>query len=764
MAIDLTLSSETGAPLTSAQLDSNFLTLQTTVNATTAAVNTLQTDVATAQSNIIALQAAVNAIVPINPQSGEFYSQLVLRLQKGSALTNQELDSNFVYLDTRVNRLLTDINAVNNTTVPNLQADYNAKFLLKQNVSAKLSSIAAVATNGLLAVNGDAVNPRVITGSSLVNVTNGDGIAGNPTITLSADVVTTTGSHILSNKTIDGNSNTFVNISLATAVKDTLPFANGGTNATTADHARQNLNAMPKPTGIGIVVKTDVDSAVARNVTTSGVGLSVTNGNGTGGDIVIASSATSTNTANTPIARDANGDFAAHRMFGDVVGNVTGNADTVTNGVYTNQQYNDPPWLIGLAGSKVTNIPNSSLANPSITINGTVVQLGGSFSFDAGTSSNTSNAVVKRDAAGNFAAGTITADLNGNATTASTANVANQANKLVTPRKINGVNFDGTADITIADSTKLSLSGGTLNGFITLHAEPTQAMHPVPKQYVDRNDIDPTYGTVILSSNPTIGQSFVDIFPPAGKTMSNVRAFLPAMGSSSVAQPVYSTNLIIVIDISYSMYRRIYWNGEWHDTAYKAAGRAAQSLINHYANLGPVNVCVVRTYNSYARDYKWFASYLDAYNALNTVIDWTGTSGSVIDAHDARPTTVVAQTIVHFITDANRAFGFYDAFGGSVAYWRNYLNQYRIRSHSICIDPDGYPSYINDFAWDGQLRADISSFRAMVDADLPKTYFPGVYNNASIAYQVMSDRVRISLTDGVSVDSASVNWIALWGG
>ncbi|MBK0062136.1 MULTISPECIES: pyocin knob domain-containing protein [unclassified Acinetobacter] len=40
----------------------------------------------------------------------------------------------------------------------------------------------------------------------------------------------------------------------------------------------------------------------------------------------------------------------------------------------------------------------------------------------------------------------------------------NSAAKLTTPRKINNVSFDGTSDITIADTTKLPLAGGTVTG------------------------------------------------------------------------------------------------------------------------------------------------------------------------------------------------------------------------------------------------------------------------------------------------------------
>lgn len=71
---------------------------------------------------------------------------------------------------------------------------------------------------------------------------------------------------------------------------------------------------------------------------------------------------------------------------------------------------------------------------------------------------NTASTLVARDASGNFAAGTITAALSGNATTATT---------LQTARTINGVSFNGSANITVADATKLPLAGGTLTGSLT---------------------------------------------------------------------------------------------------------------------------------------------------------------------------------------------------------------------------------------------------------------------------------------------------------
>ena len=72
------------------------------------------------------------------------------------------------------------------------------------------------------------------------------------------------------------------------------------------------------------------------------------------------------------------------------------------------------------------------------------------------TNANTANAIVARDTNGNFSAGTITAALSGNAATATTAAscsgnaaTATTAASLQTARTINGVSFNGTADITV---------------------------------------------------------------------------------------------------------------------------------------------------------------------------------------------------------------------------------------------------------------------------------------------------------------------------
>lgn len=72
--------------------------------------------------------------------------------------------------------------------------------------------------------------------------------------------------------------------------------------------------------------------------------------------------------------------------------------------------------------------------------------------------------------------GNLTGNVVGNVDTAS---------KLYTPRAINGVYFDGSADITVVDSSKLPRAGGIMTGYLTLVSDPVETMHATSKQYVD---------------------------------------------------------------------------------------------------------------------------------------------------------------------------------------------------------------------------------------------------------------------------------------
>ncbi|NBS68869.1 hypothetical protein EBT31_08115, partial [bacterium] len=223
-----------------------------------------------------------------------------------------------------------------------------------------------------------------------------------------------------------------------------------------------------------------------------------------------ATTATDVNTASAIVARDASGNFSAGTITASSfngsgasltslpAGNLTG---TIPTGVLGNSSHFIGTTSVALnrasANQALTGI--SSLAMPGATSGTVTVQpaatagtttitlpattgtlitnadtgtvtntmLAGSIadsklstistagkvanSATTATNANTASAIVARDASGNFAAGTISAALSGNASTATA---------LATARNIQGVSFDGTANITVVTAgTGISVTG-----------------------------------------------------------------------------------------------------------------------------------------------------------------------------------------------------------------------------------------------------------------------------------------------------------------
>jgi hypothetical protein len=180
--------------------------------------------------------------------------------------------------------------------------------------------------------------------------------------------------------------------------------------------------------------------------------------------------------------------------------------------------------------------------------------IGATVAVDA-TSTNTVSKVVARDSSGNFAAGTITANLIGNVTGTVSGN-AGTASSLQTARTINGVSFNGTADITITatDPNKVAKAGDTMSGFLTLNSNPISPMHATPKQYVDSRL--PQFQIISGASASTagftnqvgswnFGANFFDVFPPAGKTMGNLIAFIPSINQIHYAGGVDGNDSLV---------------------------------------------------------------------------------------------------------------------------------------------------------------------------------------------------------------------------
>jgi hypothetical protein len=188
--------------------------------------------------------------------------------------------------------------------------------------------------------------------------------------------------------------------------------------------------------------------------------------------------ATDANTASKVVARDASGNFSAGTITATLSGAAT-SATTATNlagGAANRIAYQTGSGTTGFAtapsaSNQVLNWNGSAFTWSAGTISG--VALGSNLnaltlgSYLTGTSyngsgavtaavdatdANTAGKVVARDGSGNFSAGTITAALSGNASTATT---------LQTARTINSVSFNGSANITVTANTTNALTLGT---------------------------------------------------------------------------------------------------------------------------------------------------------------------------------------------------------------------------------------------------------------------------------------------------------------
>jgi formylglycine-generating enzyme required for sulfatase activity len=148
--------------------------------------------------------------------------------------------------------------------------------------------------------------------------------------------------------------------------------------------------------------------------------------------------ATSENTANAIVKRDADGNFIVGTITGALVGNAT-TAGSATN--FTGQLAGD---VVGTqSATVVSTVGGVSAANVASGVN----------LANAATTANTANSIVKRDGSGNFVAGTITGTFSGNgagltgvaastvggvtaANVAAGANLANAATTASTPNTL----------------------------------------------------------------------------------------------------------------------------------------------------------------------------------------------------------------------------------------------------------------------------------------------------------------------------------------
>ena len=366
---------------------------------------------------------------PTSPVSGDFWNNTgVFKFYNGSATKS------LAFLDSTLTGLWNGTvigPAYGGTGVANNAANtltFTGNFSLGLTLSAN-TSVTLPTSGTLLTTTGS--------GSSLTFGTGSLSLAGNLTTSGAfTTTLTATGNTSVTLPT----SGTLVN----TAVTTLSSLSSIGTIATGVWNGTAITTAYG---GTGLTTYTAGDLLYYSTGTTlSKLGIGTTNyvltSSGSAPQYVaqstlsVGSATTATNATNTAITDDTSTATAQYLTW---VGATSGNnAQKVTSTrlTFVPSTGTLAATIFSGSGASLTSIPNSATT---------------------AVSTNTASAIVARDSSGNFAAGTITAALTGNASTATT---------LATPRAINGVNFDGSAAITVTAAAG-TLTGSTLNSGVT---------------------------------------------------------------------------------------------------------------------------------------------------------------------------------------------------------------------------------------------------------------------------------------------------------
>jgi hypothetical protein len=228
-----------------------------------------------------------------------------------------------------------------------------------------------------------------------------------------------------------------------------------------------------------------------------------------------ANAATDANTAGAIVKRDASGNFSA----GTITASLNGNASTATTATTATNATSATNFSGSLSGDVTGTQSVTAVASVGGQTAANVAS--GASAANAATESNTAGAIVKRDASGNFSAGTITAALNGNASTATTADTATTATTATTASAVSSSAGDSVV-------TAINASSSTVNAA------------RLPSTLATQNGSNTFSGTNTFSTSPTFsaglsagGQRITSVATPTAASDAATKAYVDASVASS---------------------------------------------------------------------------------------------------------------------------------------------------------------------------------------------------------------------------------------
>jgi hypothetical protein len=252
---------------------------------------------------------------------------------------------------------------------------------------------------------------------------------------------------------------------LSTGVTGQLPLANGGTGANLVDPNADRILFWDDSAGAVTFLSTGTGVSISgTTLSATGTGGTVTSVSGTGTVQGLTLSGTVTSSGSLTLGGSLSAVNLASQVTGTLpIGNggtgaalVDPNADRI---LFWDDSAGATAFLATGTGLSISGTTISATNNGTVTsitagtyLTGGTITTSGTIAVDA-TTTNTASKVVARDASGNFSAGTITASLSGNASTATSAATWTTSRTLTIGATGKSVNGSGNVTWTLAEVT-----------------------------------------------------------------------------------------------------------------------------------------------------------------------------------------------------------------------------------------------------------------------------------------------------------------------
>ncbi len=340
--------------------------------------------------------------------------------------------------------------------------------VLDQGATISSATITAALSASITTITGTSANITTVSGTTarfssaaitqLSGTSAGITTVSGTTTTFSSGTITQFGATSATIATVSGTNVTYSNGNFTSATVTTV----SGTTATYTSATITNLNATSITLANLSITSANVTTLTGTNLTyTSGT---VTNLNSTSANITTLTGTTFGTTATTQL-----------RGASAQITNISATSITVTNtpAFVGNGTLTMNVSGTGLSGSQTFTANQAGNATFTVTSNA--------------TNANTGSTIVARDASGNFSAGTITATLNGNASTATSATSATTASQIDSIEFRNGnssnsINPDSVNDNGTGYVTSVSLFGQT-DGALYSQAYSSSWVHQIFGDY-----------------------------------------------------------------------------------------------------------------------------------------------------------------------------------------------------------------------------------------------------------------------------------------